>query len=152
MVGRVRPVIIRGMTGYSGTPLPRKLGIEQGMTVVAVGAPADFHSTLGPLPVDVTLTDQLQPAHIIVVFATDSEAMRRRFGLAMAHIGPTGAIWVAWPKRSSGVSTDLTEDRMRELFLPTGMVDNKVCAINTTWSGLRFVVRKENRAAWPVRD
>lgn len=66
----------------------------------------------------------------------------------MANIASDGAIWVAWPKRSSGVETDLTEDTMRDLFLPTGMVDNKVCAIDETWSGLRFVVRKENRPDW----
>jgi hypothetical protein len=134
--------------GYSGTPLPTKLGIKEGHTVGVLAAPDDFRETLGELPVAVDLHSSLRASDIFVVFATARDQMERRFRRAMTVIPPEGAIWVAWPKRSSGVETDLTEDTMRELFLPTGMVDNKVCAIDVTWSGLRFVVRRENRKSW----
>lgn len=137
------------MAGYSGTPLPRKLGIRAGDTVVALDAPAGFEETLGELPEDVRLARDRRPAQMVIAFATSSHEMSLLFEEGMGLIPADGAIWVAWPKRSSRVETDLTEDVMRELFLPTGMVDTKVCAIDETWSGLRFVVRKENRPEWP---
>jgi len=136
------------MTGYSGTPLPKKLGIKEDMRVGIFDAPDGFRTTLGPLPEGTRLHDRQEPSDIFVVFARWSTDMRSGFESAMANIEPDGAIWVAWPKRASGVETDLTEDTMRDLFLPTGMVDNKVCAIDEIWSGLRFVVRKENRPDW----
>ncbi|MGA7271058.1 MAG: DUF3052 domain-containing protein [Acidimicrobiia bacterium] len=137
------------MTGYSGTPLAKKLGIKAGFDVWTAGAPAGFVDLLAPLPPDVNLMEGDHPdADMAIVFATSRSEIEARFSAAMERISPDGAIWVAWPKRSSGVPTDLTGDTMRELFLPTGMVDNKVCAIDQTWSGLRFVVRKENRAGW----
>ena len=136
------------MTGYSGTPLPRKLGIKEGMSVGLLGAPDGFVAALGVLPPDVELHADAKPTDIFIVFARWRDEIEERFDEAMTQIPADGAIWVAWPKKSSGVKTDLTEDTMRDLFLPTGMVDNKVCAIDNTWSGLRFVIRKKNRDAW----
>lgn len=137
------------MTGYSGTPLAQKLGIKAGDAVAMAGAPEGFATGLGPLKAGVRLlTPRARSADLVIVFATRRPDMTRRFHRAMRQIPANGAIWVAWPKRSSGLATDLTEEVMRELFLPTGMVDNKVCAIDETWSGLRFVVRVENRADW----
>lgn len=136
------------MTGYSGTPLPGKLGIGEGATVGIINAPAGFSTTLGELPGGVETHDRIESADIFLIFATEASVLEPLFHAAMAQIPADGSIWVAWPKRSSGVATDLTEDTMRGMFLPTGMVDNKVCAIDGTWSGLRFVVRKENRPSW----
>ena len=136
------------MAGYSGTPLPKKLGITEQMTIGILGAPDGFITTLGELPDGVEVHEGLTASNVFVVFSRWSAELVAGFHSAMPHIPPDGAIWVAWPKKASGVETDLTEDTMRELFLPTGMVDNKVCAIDETWSGLRFVVRKENRAGW----
>lgn len=136
------------MTGYSGTPLPKKLGIKEGSKVGVFGAPADFSQILGDLPPDSTIHKEVIPSEIFVIFSTQAIEMEAQFHTAMAQIPAHGAIWVAWPKRSSGVETDMTEDTMRDMFLPTGMVDNKVCAIDETWSGLRFVVRLENRQDW----
>jgi len=111
-------------------------------------APQDFEHTLGELPPDVDIHRDARRSDIFIVFARSRVAMESGFRTAMGLIPADGAIWVAWPKRSSGIETDLTEDIMRELFLPTGMVDTKVCAIDEIWSGLRFVVRKENREGW----
>jgi hypothetical protein len=135
------------MTGYSGTPLPKKLGIKEGLTVGIIGeSPPGF--ALEGLPPGTQIHHRLKPSDIFLIFATASPAIEDLFHQAMKQIPVEGAIWVAWPKKSSGVTTDLTEDTMRDLFLSTGMVDNKVCAIDETWSGLRFVVRKENRPDW----
>lgn len=136
------------MAGYSGTPLLQKLGIKEHMTVACYGAPDSFPRALGSLPAGVHLHHDATPADIYMVFATTREDAERRFSKAIAHVPTYGAIWVAWPKKGSGVETDLTENVIREMFLPTGMVDNKVAAIDDTWSGLRFVVRNENRPSW----
>ena len=137
------------MAGYSGTPLPQKLGIKEGMTIGILGAPESFAETLGRLPADVTIHHHLASSNIFMVFGQWADELDEAFHEAAKHLPPDGAIWVAWPKRSSGVETDVTEDTLRDLFLSSGMVDNKVCAIDDTWSGLRFVVRVENRATWP---
>jgi hypothetical protein len=137
------------MAGYSGTPLPQKLGIKEGMTLSILNAPHTFAETLGRLPAEVTVHHDPAPSNIFIVFGQWAQELDRAFHEAAAQLPPGGAIWIAWPKRSSGVETDVTEDTLRDLFLPSGMVDNKVCAIDDTWSGLRFVVRKENRATWP---
>lgn len=105
---------------------------------------------LGPLSPDVALHHDIAGSDIFILFGRWAEELEESFHDAAALLPPDGAIWVAWPKRSSGVETDITEDTLRDLFLPSGMVDNKVCAIDDIWSGLRFVVRKENRAAWPL--
>lgn len=141
-------------TGYSGTPLPRKLGIKDGFRVALVGAPEGFGPELDPLPVDVRIVRRLGRAPAIgaaadvdlaVVFVTSRAALTQRFPQVAGRLPPAGPLWVAWPKRSSGVPTDLTEDVLREVCLPLGWVDTKVCAITEIWSGLRFVLRKENR-------
>lgn len=138
------------VAGYSGTPLAQKLGIKEGMRVSILNAPDGFMSTLGPLPPDVEVHHELVASNIFIVFGQWATELDEAFHEAAALLSPDGAIWVAWPKRTSGVETDITEDTLRDLFLPSGMVDNKVCAIDGIWSGLRFVVRRENRATWPM--
>ena len=130
--------------GYSGTPLPRKLGIVPGSRVLLVGAPPEFG--LGPLPdVDVHRRARRAPYDVVLAFAPDRRALADRFGPASRRLTTAGGLWVAWPKKSSGVPTDLDENVVREFGLATGLVDNKVCAIDATWSGLRFVVRLRDR-------
>jgi len=136
------------MAGYSGTPLPQKLGIKEGRTVGILNTPNYFNFDLGDLPPDVTVHRSERPADIFIVFAERADEAQRGFERAITYLPADGAIWVFWPKKSSGVDTDLTENVLRDLFLPTGMVDNKVIAVDETWSGLRFVVRKENRDQW----
>jgi hypothetical protein len=136
------------MAGYSGTPLARKLGIKEGQTVGILNMPNYYELELGELPPDVEVHRTELPADIFVVFADRSDEAERGFQRAITYLPADGAIWMLWPKKSSGVETDLTEQTLRDLFLPTGMVDNKVIAVDDTWSGLRFVVRKENRGSW----
>jgi hypothetical protein len=132
--------------GYSGTPLAKKLGIKEGSRVAAVGAPGDFPALLEPLPDGVVLRDRLRgPLDVIVFFTKSRVALEKRLPALRRALEPAGGLWIAWPKRSSGVETDMTEDVVRDVALPTGLVDNKVCAIDETWSGLRLVIRLENR-------
>jgi hypothetical protein len=135
------------VAGYSGTPLPKKLGIKPGARIAAVGAPDGFlESTLAPLPDEVEVRARARGPLDTVIFFTKSRAeLERRFGRLAGALDPAGSLWIAWPKRASGIDTDLTEDTLREVILPHGLVDTKVCAIDDTWSGLRFVIRKENR-------
>jgi hypothetical protein len=136
------------MTGYSGTRLSEKLGIKEGKTVGIINIPNYYNLDLGDLPPDVEVHRSELPADIFIIFADRSDEAERGFQRAITYLPPDGAIWMFWPKKSSGVETDLTEQTLRDLFLPTGMVDNKVIAVDETWSGLRFVVRKENRDSW----
>jgi hypothetical protein len=133
--------------GYSGTPLARKLGITEGSTIAALGeAPADLVALLEPLPPGVRWKRSARPPlDLAVVFFTRRAEVAKRWPAVTAAVGPEGTVWVAWPKRSSGVATDLTEDAFRADLLPSGWVDVKVCAIDDTWSGLKFVLRKELR-------
>ena len=134
------------MAGYSGTPLPQKLGIKAGSRLAFVGAPASFAAALGPLPAGVSLTAKLRgPLDVIVFFTGARAAFEKRVALLQSALDPAGGLWIAWPKKSSGVTTDMTEDVVREVALPRGLVDNKVCAIDETWSGLRLVIRRELR-------
>lgn len=135
------------MAGYSGTPLPKKLGIKEGARLALVGAPDAFlESALAPLPDQVELRARARgPLDMIVFFTKTRAELERRFGKLASALDPAGALWIAWPKRASGVPTDLTEDTLRDVGLPQGLVDIKVCAIDDTWSGLKFVIRKENR-------
>src|SRR5262249_14684194 len=134
--------------GYSGTPLPKKLGIKPGHAVALVNAPADFDETLGELPEGVAPTADVgkgTPFDVIVFFTTHLADLKKRFAAIARRLTPTGGLWIAWTKKASGVDTDLTEDIIRVVGLDTGLVDNKVCAIDDTWSGLRFVIRLQDR-------
>ena len=132
--------------GYSGTPLAKKLGIRARDTVTLIGAPPKFEDELDGLPDDVTLRTRAGGhPDVVMLFTTKSRDLARRFGPLAKSIFPNGSLWLAWPKRASGVPTDLDENRLRDIGLPHGLVDNKVCAVNDTWSGLRFVWRKSNR-------
>jgi hypothetical protein len=132
--------------GYSGTPLPRKLGIREGSRLLLVDAPADFAATLGELPPGVELLEAGAGAvDVAILFALGAATVRARFADLAASLEPAGGLWIAWPKRSSGVATELDENVVREIGLADGLVDNKVCAIDATWSGLRFVWRLRDR-------
>lgn len=134
------------MAGYSGTPLPKKLGIAPGSRLALLDAPRGFEVTLGALPEAVTPRDSLRGgADVAVCFVTERRVLERRLGALGRAIFPDGAAWIAWPKRASGVATDVTEDAVRELALPLGLVDNKVCAVDEVWSALRLVWRRERR-------
>ena len=136
------------MAGYSGTPLAQKLGIKPGALVVVLGAPAGFIDSLAPLPDGVTITTRVRDgADVIVAFFTKVAELKKRFPALHKAMAVDGGLWIGRPKQSSGIPTDITEHVPRQLLLPTGLVDNKVCAIDDTWSGLRFVIRKELRAA-----
>jgi hypothetical protein len=133
--------------GYSGTPLPRKLGIKPGARLGLIGAPEGFDSTLGSLPDGVTVRRRVggSPADVIVAFFSRRSALERRLPGLRSALDPAGGLWIAWPKRASGVATDLTDDVVRTLGLAAGLVDNKVCAIDDVWSGLRLVFRLRDR-------
>ena len=134
------------MAGYSGTPLAKKLGINAGCRLFVDGAPADYASLLAPLPDDVTfvkkLTSSADVIHLFTKSAAELDAKLRRWRHA---ISPAAAVWISWPKKASKVPTDITEDVIREVALPMGFVDVKVCAVDETWSGLKLVIRKELR-------
>ncbi len=131
------------MAGYSGTPLPKKLGITAGSTLALLAAPPGL---LGGLPRGVSVKRQARgSADVVVAFFTERRELERRIGALGTMIFPDGGLWVAWPKRTSGVATTVTEDVVRAVALPIGLVDNKVCAIDETWSGLRVVWRRERR-------
>jgi hypothetical protein len=132
-------------SGYSGTPLAKKLGIAEGSVLGLIGAPA---GVLGDLPPGVRVTRQARGrADVVVSFFTERRALERRLQALGRMIFPDGGLWIAWPKRASGVAATVTEDVVREVALPLGLVDNKVCAIDDTWSGLRVVWRRERRGA-----
>jgi hypothetical protein len=139
-----------GVAGYSGTPLPKKLGIREGSRVALVEAPDSFERTLSPLPNGVAVSSRVRaPLDVILYFTARLSELERRFAKLARALDAAGGLWIAWPKRSSKVATDLDQAAVMDVGLATGLVDNKVCAIDETWSGLRFVVRRENRAAWP---
>ena len=132
--------------GYSGTPLPKKLGIREGCSVCYVNQPSEFEELLGELPGSVSVIADLEgPLDVIVCFTKNRRVFEQRLPALRRALAADGGLWIAWPKKSSGVETDVTEDVVREVALPTGLVDNKVCAIDETWSGLRLVIRKELR-------
>jgi hypothetical protein len=138
------------MAGYSGTPLAQKLGIKEGHRVVLLGAPPGFAKTLEPLPPVSIGTKLKAPADVIVLFVTARAQLEDRLDAIRAAMDPAAGFWVAWPKKAAKIATDMTEQTVRDVALPTGLVDNKVCAIDETWSGLRLVIRKELRAT-PAR-
>jgi hypothetical protein len=137
------------MAGYSGTPLPKKLGIVEGSTVALIDAP---QGVIDELPSGVIVKRQARgTADVVVSFFTRRKDFERRIDSLAKMVFPSGGLWVAWPKRASGQQTDMHEGVVREVALPLGLVDNKVCAIDETWSGLRVVWRREHRGAPPNR-
>lgn len=136
------PVVPVSLSGYGETPLPRKLGIRAGFVVALVGAPKDFDATLGALPEDVTLRRGARGKPDLVVWFVRSQAEVRKRVRALGALAGRGGLWIAWPKQASGVKSDLTQPVVRKIGLASGLVDYKVCAIDATWSGLRFTVRK----------
>jgi len=134
--------------GDSGTPLPEKLGIRPHARLAVISAPPGFDETLGALPPGVRVRARVRgPLDVVVFFVTRQGELTRRFPVLARAIEPAGGLWVAWPKRTAGVVTDLTERAVRDVGLAAGLVDNKVCAIDRTWSGLRFVRRVADRAS-----
>jgi hypothetical protein len=132
--------------GYSGTPLPRKLGFKPGMRAALLGAPDGFDRTLGELPDGVEVATRLGGhKDLVLVFLTERAELARRVDALKRAIAPDGMVWVAWPKKAAMMPTDVTEDVVRDVVLPTGLVDVKVAAIDATWSGLKLVIRKELR-------
>jgi ketosteroid isomerase-like protein len=147
------------VAGYSSTPLPRKLGIKEGQTVGFRSAPDTFAAALGDLPDDVTVRSRVAAPRsasgsrldVIVAFFTRRAELERRLPALMDALELDGGLWIAWPKGSSGVATDISEDVARDAGVAEGLVDNKVCAIDDVWSGLRLVFRKENRPVVALR-
>lgn len=131
---------------YSGTPLPGKLGIQAGARVAVVSAPDGFDAVLGPLPAGVRVRSGARGrCDVVLFFVTRRAELARRFPSFVRALEPDGGLWVAWPKQTSGVATDLVFDEVQAVGLDAGLVDNKVCAIDATWSGLRFVRRRADR-------
>ena len=137
------------MAGYSGTPLAQKLGMKPGHRVGVLAAPDGFDDVLAEsLPADVTVRTRASgPLDVILTFHTRRADLEQRIRPLLRALDVDGGLWIAWPKKASGVTTDITEDTVREVFLPLGLVDNKVCAVDDVWSGLRVVWRKDRRAA-----
>jgi hypothetical protein len=149
--------------GYSGTPLPKKLGVKPGARVGLAGAPDGFGALLEPLPDGARIETSAfttgapaagaagavlpgtGPFDVIVFFTVEQAELAGRLSELRARMAPAAGLWIAWPKRASRVPTDMTEDVIREIALPAGLVDNKVCAIDAVWSGLRLVIRRELR-------
>ena len=143
----------RAGAGYSGTPLAKKLGIGTGHRVWLVHAPANYQALVSPLPDGVTFVSRPSiTTDVAHVFTTTRRDLEKRLRDARTTLKPDAAIWVSWPKKSSKVPTDITEDVIREVALPMGFVDIKVCAVDDTWSGLKLVVRKtQSTSIAPVR-
>jgi hypothetical protein len=134
------------MTGYSGTPLVQKLGIKAGSRLLLVGAPDTYPALLAPLPEGVQFDTQLSEAtDIVQIFSTRRDALEQLLASYRLQLKPAGVVWVSWPKKSAKVPTDITEDIIRDVALPLGFVDIKVCAVDAVWSGLKLVIRKELR-------
>lgn len=134
------------MAGYSGTPLVKKLGIKSGFQMFAKDPPQDFGKLIGGLPEGVKLHSKLS-AHLdyVHVFTKSQSELAKFLPKAKKAVAPAGMIWVSWPKKSSKIETDITEDVIRKICLPMDLVDVKVCAVDETWSGLKLVIRKEKR-------
>jgi hypothetical protein len=135
--------------GYSGTPLAKKLGIKEGSTVVVANPPEDYLELISPLPRGVTVTEKTgSGADIFHIFTNGFDELAGLLSDARGLISQDGAIWVSWYKKAAKLPTEITEDRVREAAFPLGLVDVKVCAVDDRWSGLKLVIRRENR----VRD
>ena len=134
------------MAGYSGTPLADKLGIKEGAQLCPLNAPSNYLTLIAPLPPRTTITTRPSAStDVIHVFTVKRADLARRLGTLRTRIKPEAAIWVSWPKKASKVATDITEDTIRAVALPIGLVDVKVCAVDETWSGLKLVIRRALR-------
>ena len=134
------------MAGYSGTPLAKKLGLKQGTRLRPVGAPDGYQDLLEPIPSGVEFVSSLSDStDIIHLFTSQRDHLQTLLTTYRTNLKPTGTIWVSWPKKSARIPTDITEDTIREVALPLGFVDVKVCAVTDVWSGLKLVIRKELR-------
>jgi hypothetical protein len=134
------------MAGYSGTPLAQKLGIKPGTTVVAINVPASYRRLLGKYARGVTFTNRtVANSGFIHLFVTSRSKLEKQLHGLRAKLADTGMLWVSWPKKSADVPTDVTEDVIRAVALPLGFVDVKVCAVDETWSGLKLMIRREQR-------
>jgi CheY-like chemotaxis protein len=141
-----KPVVPSTMAGYAGTPLPKKLGIKPGSVVALLGAPNSFEETLGALPEGANLRrDARRSANVVLLFVRSRADLGKRFATAARTMGDPGALWIAWPKKASGIATDLGANEVRDFGLTSGLVDYKIAAIDDTWSGLCFARRKKRR-------
>jgi hypothetical protein len=138
------------MAGYSATPLAKKLGIKEGSRVFLVAAPQSYAACVAPLPPGVKFMRRMDgETDIVHLFASQRKKLCEALNAALARLKPDGVIWVSWPKKASGMATDITEDTIRDVALPLGLVDIKVCAVDDVWSGLKLVIRKELRKTLP---
>jgi hypothetical protein len=134
------------MVGYSSTPLAKKLGIDVGSRIYLSDAPKNYLTLVAPLPEGIRVVRKIDgETDIVHIFSTERAHLAAALRATLKRIKPDGTIWVSWPKKSSKVPTDITEDTIREVALPMGLVDIKVCAVDEVWSGLKLVVRRENR-------
>lgn len=134
------------MAGYSGTPLAKKLGIQEGSKLYLVQPPKDYLKVIAPVPNGVKVASRMSgDIDIVHVFSVQKSQLLQALRVCLDKLKPNGTIWVSWPKKASKVATDITEDTIRAIALPMGLVDIKVCAVDEIWSGLKLVIRKENR-------
>jgi hypothetical protein len=134
------------MAGVSGKPLSQKLGLKPGFRIFVDGAPSDYRGIVGEWPDGAKLVAQLRPPlDMVHLFASQAKGLATKLSRCRDAIAPDGMIWVSWPKKSSGVATDLGDVVVRDIALPLGLVDIKVCAIDEVWSGLKFVIPKVQR-------
>ena len=137
------------VAGYSGTPLPKKLGLKESGVMVLLNAPAGIEQWMVPLPAGATIVSKMAANNgLVVLFCKDVTALRKSLPTVSKKLPADGSLWISWPKKTSRLFVDLTEDGIREVVLPTGLVDVKVCAVNEDWSGLKLMVRKELRKSW----
>ena len=137
------------MAGYSGTPLAKKLGFKEGFRTGLVNPPKGIQKELAPLPsgVDISVGNLTKPLDLIVLFADSQKTLKTEFPRLARKLAPNGMLWIAWPKKASGIATDISGNTVRDIGLAAGLVDVKVCAINEVWSGLKFVYRLEDRSS-----
>ena len=134
------------MAGYSGTPLPKKLGVKPNQRIALVNAPTDFAKVLGRLPENAAIVKRLNgPLDLILLFVDREQTLTKQFPILANKLQSNGMIWVAWPKKSSGVATDLVFEKVQRIGLDSGLVDVKICAVDDVWSGLKFVIRLKDR-------
>jgi Protein of unknown function (DUF3052) len=136
----------QSMAGYSGTPLARKLGIKTGAVILTVNAPSHYAALLDPLPEGTTIVQSTtERPDLVHIFTTKRAELADALETYKSSIKQDGAIWISWPKKASRVASEVTEDTVREVALPLGLVDIKVCAVDEVWSGLKLVIRREHR-------